>query len=156
MILKNENIFHYYSIPKKEWRAKSGLPDYAYLAKLFQQASAKYQEERYRQAASKILRISRREYYDVEKQIFIDRQLDAKDYEYLMGMNAGFALGLMGESKNNAGKINTNVKPLISYFSGLEELLEERLWDGNDWELLERYASFLSAADRFLDLRNNP
>jgi len=156
MILKNENIFHYYSIPKKEWHAKSGLPDYAFLAKLFQQASAKYQYERYRQAASKILRISRREYYDAEKQIFIDRQLDAKDYEYLMGMNAGFALGLMGESINNAGKINTNVKPLISYFSGLEEILEERLWDGNDWELLERYASFLSAADRFLDSGNNP
>jgi hypothetical protein len=134
----------------------SGLSDYAFLTKLFQRATAKYKYERYRQAASKILLISSREYYDSEKQIFIDQRLDAKDYEYLMEMNAGFALGLMGESKNKAGKINKKVKPLISYFSGLEELLEERIWDGDDWELLERYASFLSAADRFLDSRNNP
>lgn len=52
-------------------------------------------------------------------------------------------------------KKNKIVKPLISYFSGLEELLEERLWDSNDWELLERYASFLSAADRLLDSKKN-
>ena len=150
MILKHESLFHYYSIPKKEWRAMSGLSDYAFLTKLFQQASVKYPSDRYRQAASKILRISRREYYDAEKQIFIDRQLDTKDYEYLMEINAGFALGLMGESTNNTGKLENNVKPLIRYFSGLEELLEERLWDGNNWELLERYATFLNSADGYL------
>ena len=36
MILKHESLFHYYSIPKKEWRAMSGLSDYAFLSKLFQ------------------------------------------------------------------------------------------------------------------------
>mgnify|MGYP000695513026 CR=1 FL=1 len=67
-----------------------------------------------------------------------------------MEINAGFALGLMGESTNNTGKLENNVKPLIRYFSGLEELLEERLWDGNNWELLERYATFLNSADGYL------
>ena len=61
----------------------------------------------------------------------------------------------MAESKNNLGKINKMVEPLIGYFSGLEELLEERIWDGKDWDLLERYALFLSAAETYLDFKMN-
>jgi len=38
----------------------------------------------------------------------------------------------------------------------LEELLEEKFWDGKDWKFLERSALFLSAADKFLDLKYNP
>ena len=155
MILNNESLFHYYSIQKKDWYGESGLSDYALLAKLFQQAFTKYRFERYQKAASKVLRISLKKYYDSEKNIFIDPQLDAKDYEYLMGINADFALAIMAESKNNLGKINKMVEPLIGYFSGLEELLEERIWDGKDWDLLERYALFLSAAETFLDFKMN-
>ena len=156
MILNNESLFRYYSIQKKDWYGESGLSDYALLAKLFQQAFTKYRFERYQKAASKVLRISLKQYYDSEKNIFIDPQLDAKDYEYLMGINADFALAIMAESKNNLGKINKMVEPMIGYFSGLEELLEERIWDGKDWDLLERYALFLSAAETYLDFKMNP
>tara|TARA_X000001036_G_scaffold49939_1_gene39903 strand:- start:651 stop:2240 length:1590 start_codon:yes stop_codon:yes gene_type:complete len=155
MILNNESLFRYYSIQKKDWYGESGLSDYALLAKLFQQAFTKYRFERYQKAASKVLRISLKQYYDSEKNIFIDPQLDAKDYEYLMGINADFALAIMAESKNNLGKINKMVEPMIGYFSGLEELLEERIWDGKDWDLLERYALFLSAAETYLDFKMN-
>ena len=71
-----------------------------------------------------------------------------------MGINAGFALGLMGESTNNTGILENNVKPLIRYFSGLEELLEERLWDGNNWEFVENYAKFLNSADVYLSAKS--
>ena len=154
--LNNEGVSHYYSIPTQEWRAKSTLPDYAFLAKLFQRAAAEYQSERYRQAASKILRISMREYFDEEKQIFIDPALDVNDYEYLMEMNGGFALGFMGQGIKYTRQKNDPVKPLIRYFSGLEVLLKDRLWDGKDWEFLEAYAAYLTAADQFLATETNP
>ena len=156
MILNNEGVSHYYSIPTQEWRAKSTLPDYAFLAKLFQRAAAEYQSERYRQAASKILRISMREYFDEEKQIFIDPALDVNDYEYLMEMNGGFALGFMGQGIKYTRQKNDPVKPLIRYFSGLEVLLKDRLWEGKDWEFLEAYAAYLTAADQFLATETNP
>jgi len=156
MILNNERLFHYYSVPDQKWRAKSGLADYAFQAKLFQHAAAKFQSERFRQVAQKILHVAQREYFDVEKQIFIDPALDVNDYEYLMEMNGVFALGFMGQGIKYTRQKNDPVKPLIRYFSGLEVLLKDRLWDGKDWEFLEAYAAYLTAADQFLATETNP
>ena len=155
MILNNEKPLHYYSLPDHEWRGESGLQDYAFLARLFQHASEKYPNEAYQQTFLKVLRISQIEYFDSEKQIFTDPELDSKDHEYLMEMNGGLALGFMGIG-GNSGQINKAVKPLISHFSGLEELLEKRLWDGQDWGFLERYAVFFNSADKFVATQSNP
>ena len=95
----------------------------------------------------------RSKYYNEQKQIFVDPELDAKDYEYLMAMNGDIALGLMEQGNKSAEQKYNSVKPLIRYFSGLEELLEDKFWDGKDWKFLERSALFLSAADKFLDLK---
>ena len=156
MILKNKEIFHYYSIPEKQWSGKSGLQDHVLLVKLLQRAAAKFKHERYQNAASKIIYFLRSKYYNEQKQIFVDPELDAKDYEYLMAMNGDIALGLMEQGNKSAEQKYNSVKPLIRYFSGLEELLEDKFWDGKDWKFLERSALFLSAADKFLDLKYNP
>jgi len=156
MILNNERLFHYYSVPDQKWRAKSGLADYAFQAKLFQHAAAKFQSERFRQVAQKILHVAQREYFDVEKQIFIDPELAAEDYEYLMEMNGGLAFGFMEQTKLTGAQTSSSAEPLITYYSGLEELLEVRLWAANDWEFLERYASFLNAADQLYASSTNP
>ena len=73
-----------------------------------------------------------------------------------MAMNGDIALGLMEQGNKSAEQKYNSVKPLIRYFSGLEELLEDKFWDGKDWKFLERSALFLSAADKFLDLKYNP
>ena len=41
-------------------------------------------------------------------------------------------------------------KSAYSYFFGMDELLEDRVWDARDWQFTERYVPFLTAADRFL------
>ena len=156
MILKNKEIFHYYSIPEKQWSGKSGLQDHVLLVKLLQRAAAKFKHERYQIAASKIIHFSFSKYYNEQKQIFVDPELDPEDYEYLMEMNGNIALSLMEQGNKSAEQNYNSVKPLIRFFSRLDELLEDRFWDGKDWKFLERYALFLSAADKFLDSKNNP
>ena len=94
-------------------------------------------------------------YYDEKKQIFVDPELDANDYENLMAMNGDIAFALMEQSKNFSNQKLKLVKSIITYFSGLHELLEDKFWDGKSWDFLERTASFLSSADSFLATQNN-
>jgi len=58
MILNNKRIYHFYTIKEKQWRGKSGLQDHVLLAKLFQRAADKFQNESYNKAYSKMLRFS--------------------------------------------------------------------------------------------------
>ena len=46
------------------------------------------------------------------------------------------------------------VNPLMTYFSGAGTLLEERLWDASDWEIMEAYVPYLQAIDVWLELRS--
>jgi hypothetical protein len=95
-------------------------------------------------------------YYDAKKQIFVDPELDANDYEYLMAINGDIAFALMDQSKKLSNQKHSPVKPIITYFSGLNELLEDKFWDSKSWDFLERSASFLSSADSFLATQSNP
>jgi len=156
MILNNKRIYHFYTIKEKQWRGKSGLQDHVLLAKLFQRAADKFQNESYNKAYSKMLRFSKLNYYDEKKQIFVDPELDTNDYEYLMAMNGDIVFALMGQSKKSAIPQLSPVKPIITYFSGLHEFLEDKFWDSKSWDFLERSASFLSSADSFLATQSNP
>ena len=91
-----------------------------------------------------------------KKRIFIDPELDTNDYEYLMAMNGDIVFALMGQSKKSAIPQLSPVKPIITYFSGLHEFLEDKFWDSKSWDFLERSASFLSSADSFLATQSNP
>ena len=42
----------------------------------------------------------------------------------------------------------------MTYFSGAGALLDERLWESSDWEVMEAYVPYLEAADLFLALRS--
>ena len=154
MISKNDRIYHYYSTTKKKWLGKGDLQDYALLAKLFHRASKFFKNENYQKIASKLMSISLLEYYNRDKLIFIDPELDDDDYEYLMKMNAIFAKILMENEYYKSNKIDISAKYLITYFSELDELLEDRLWDSKDWDFLENYATFLSAAAQYKEFLN--
>mgnify|MGYP001448062518 CR=1 FL=1 len=151
MISKNKRPFHYYSTIKKQWFGKADLQDLALLAKLFHKAAKKFNNKKYKQVSSKIIQISIFEYFNEEKQIFVDPDLDESDYEYLMGINSIFASIFLENQNYIKENKELQIKSLIAYFSGLNELLEDRFWDSKDWSYLENYALFLNTADKFLE-----
>jgi len=155
MITKNERPYHYYNTTNKQWLGKGDLHDFALLAKLFQKSAKKFNKGKYQQIASKILEMSILDFFNEEKRIFIDPELDENDYEYLMGINSIFTSILLENNSYMTSKKDLSAKSIITYFSGLSELLEDRFWDGKDWYYLENYALFLKATDQFLAKNQN-
>ena len=150
-ILDRGEIFHYYSLPKKQWLGASPLTDYAFLAQLFLKAASRFQSDRYQEVASKILQVSIARFYDKEKRIFIDPSMDdVDDVEYLMEMNGLFAQTMMGLEKTSGTNYPATMKSLITYFSGMDQLLEDRIWDSKDWQFMERYVPYLKAVEQYL------
>ncbi len=151
MILDRGEIFHYYSLPKKQWLDASALPDHAFLAQLFLKAASRFQSDRYQEVAAKILQVSMARFYDKEKRIFIDPSMDdVDDVEYLMEMNGLFAQTMMGLEKTSGTNYPATMKSLITYFSGMDQLLEDRIWDSKDWQFMERYVPYLKAVEQYL------
>ena len=155
MISKNESPSHYYNTSKKKWLGKGDLQDYALLAKLFHRSGKKFNNKKYRQIASKIVKISILEFYNKKKRIFVDPELDENDYEYLMGINSIFATIFLENQNYLKDNKELSIKSMIAYFSGLNELLEDRFWDGKDWYYLENYALFLNTTEKFLSTKIN-
>jgi len=155
MISKNERPYHYYNTNNKKWLGKGDLQDYALLAKLFHRSGKKFKNKKYHKIASKIVDISILEFYNNKKRIFVDPELDENDYEYLMGINSIFASILLENQNYLKNKKGLSIKSIIAYFSGLNELLEDRFWDGKDWYYLENYALFLSTSEKFLHKQKN-
>ncbi len=156
MIIKNEKIFHYYSISEKQWLSNGSLPDYANSGILFLKAAKKFQNSRYYEVAIKILRLSKARFYDSKKMIFLDPAIDnLDDVEYLMEMNGLFAQMMldMGISEIKNEDYQYQAEPIITYFSVMDEMLEEQIWDAENWEFAERYISYLRAIDKFLASR---
>ena len=48
------------------------------------------------------------------------------------------------------GDYGNLVNATITYFSAIGELLEDRLWDGENWEFTERYVPYLFAVDSYV------
>ena len=155
MISKNERPYHYYNTNNKKWLGKGDLQDYALLAKLFHRSGKKFKNKKYHKIASKIVDISILEFYNNKKRIFVDPELDENDYEYLMGINSIFASILLENPNYLNNKKELSITSIIAYFSGLNELLEDRFWDGKDWYYLENYALFLSTTEKFLQTQKN-
>ena len=115
----------------------------------------KFNNEKYKQVSSKIIEISILEYFDDKKQIFVDPELDENDYEYLMGINSIFSSIFLENQDYMGNKNKLSIRSLIAYFSGLNELLEDRFWDSKDWYYLENYTLFLKTADKLINTDNS-
>ena len=72
-----------------------------------------------------------------------------------MGINSIFASILLENQNYLKNNKELSIKSIIAYFSGLNELLEDRFWDGKDWYYLENYALFLSTTEKFLHKQKN-
>ncbi len=151
MTLANERPYHYYSLAKNRWSGESGLPDYATLAYLFSRAASGFKNDRYSLAATKVLRSAVTHFHDADKQIFLDPETNGmEDLEFLMEMNGWLALALKASATREGGTALPGAKKLVTYFSGMTEQLEDRMWDARDWEFVESYVPYLTAADIFL------
>ena len=156
MILKNEEIYHYYSISERQWLSNGSLPDYANSAILFFKAAKKFQNKIYNEVAMKILRLSKESFFDAEKMIFFDPTMDSlDDVEYLMEMNGLFAqmmldMEIIEEKKDD---LRYKSEPMITYFSAMDEMLEEQIWDAENWKFAERYVPYMRALDKYLASR---
>ena len=95
-------------------------------------------------------------FYDAERGVFVDPGFAEDDsIEYLMEMNALLGLAMMRLDEDGYPQRRDVVESLMTYFSGVGALLDERLWESSDWEIMETYVPYLEAIDVFLALRAN-
>ena len=156
MIVKNEEIYHYYSISERQWLSNGSLPDYANSAILFFKAAKKFQNKSYNEVAMKILRLSKESFFDAEKMIFFDPTMDSlDDVEYLMEMNGLFSQMMLDMEiiQWTYDDHRNQIEPMITYFSAMDEMLEEQIWDAENWKFAERYVPYMRALDKYLASR---
>lgn len=151
MIMRGEDMSRYYEISQRQWRGRAGLSDHAYIGSLFTKAAARFQNPQYASVALKVMRGALDEFYDEKSRVFLDPTVDtARSAEYLMEMNGILALTMMELGDVLAQNTNELVTPVLKYFSLMGEVLEDRLWDGVEWEFAETYVPYLTATERYL------
>ena len=151
MIMKDDGMKRYYLVADKQWLIDSGMSDYAYLANLFTDASSYFQDNRYADVAARVLHSAVLRFFDREKGVFIDPSVDVStNVEYGMEMNALFAQSIitLGDRLDPGG--SKIVESLITYYSLMGELLEDRFWNGVAWDFTETYVPYLQALEKYL------
>lgn len=140
---------HYYTIGSGQWSGKGTLQDYALVAHMFLNAAARLDAPRYRALARQTADKAIENFYDPALGVLTDPSLgDTDDAEFLMDVNGLMAQTLIGlEAEDGYAPL---VNAIVTYFSGMGEIFDERLWDGENWEFTERYVPYLRAVDSYL------
>jgi uncharacterized protein YyaL (SSP411 family) len=139
---------------EKRWLNKGSLSDHAYLANGFMKAFSILNEPEYLHLSNMIIKEAQKRFYDKDKGIFIER-VDGKaiDLEYQLELNGIIALTLLSIPENKRDEGQTRIiKDIITYFSNINDLFEERLWGADGWRFMERYVPYLKAADIYFSL----
>ena len=144
----------YYVLADGSWQGDSPPRDHALVARVFQKASRRFSEPRYARISQAVIESAVRRFYDPGRGIFVDPSVAVDDgTEYLLESNALLALAMMGLDEDGIRQRRDVVESLMTYFSGVGELLDERLWESSDWAIMEAYVPYLEAIDEFLALR---
>ena len=145
----------YHLLADGTWQG-DGLPrDHALVARVFQKASRRFSEPRYARLGHNVIESAVSRFYDPDRGIFVDPSFAGDDgTEYLMEMNALLALAMMGLDEDGIRQRWDVVESLMTYFSGVGELLDNRLWESSNWEIMETYVPYLEAIDVYLALRS--
>lgn len=142
----------YYTIESGKWSGKGNLQDYVLVARMFLNAANRLQKPRYRSLAAEAANKAITDFYVRDIGVLSDPSLgDTDDIEFLMEMNGLLAQTLIG--LDDDGKYRVLVDGIITYFSATREILEDRLWDAENWEFSERYVPYLRAVDSYLSGR---
>jgi uncharacterized protein len=144
------SLNRYYTVGSGQWSGKSTLQDYALVAQMFLTAAAQLETPRYQELARESADKAIAQFYDPSLGVLTDPSLgDTDDVEFLMEVNGMLAQTLMALNAN--GDYTDLVNAIVKYFSASGEILEERLWDGENWEFTERYVPYLRAVDAYLE-----
>ena len=156
MVEGRERLQRFYRLDSAEWETDSLLRDYALVALAFQKASRYFSKPRYARVAHAVIESAIDLFHDDERGIFVDPSFaDDDSIEYLMEMNAMLGLAMMRLDEDGYRQRPGVVESLMTYFSGVGALLDERLWESSDWEVMEAYVPYLEAIDAFVALRAN-
>jgi hypothetical protein len=141
----------YYPLSGNQWLGKSTLQDYALVGHVFLKAASRFNNPRYRDLARRSVQAAIDSFFDKDRQIFIDASFGlADDIEYLMEMNGLLAQTMMDLEDQKGGQYADLVSGLMTYFSHMDEIFEDHLWEADNWEFTERYVPYLRAVDGFL------
>lgn len=155
MIVKNESMSRYYVVTSRQWLGRSGLADYAHVASLFTDAAVRFENTYYEDIATRVVKTAIRDFYDDKKRVFIDPSIgDSTNVENLMSVN-----GLLAQSITRLGdrldlRDREIVGSLITYFSLMGEVLEDRFWNANEWEFAEAYVPYLQVLEQYTSTRS--
>ena len=151
---KGEGPRRYFLRAEGRWEGDGPLRDHALAARVLQKASRRLSEPRFAHISHTVVETAIDRFFDAEKGIFVDPAFAEDDgTELLMEMNALLGLTIMRLGEDGFPPRWERVDPLMTYFSGAGTLLEERLWDAGDWEIMEAYVPYLQAVDAWLALR---
>ena len=135
------------------WHGDSLPRDHALVARVFQKAARRFSEPRFARIAHRVVESAVSRFYEAERGIFVDPSFDGDDStEYLMETNALLALAIMHLDEDVGARRMDVVESLMTYFSGVGDLLDERLWESTEWEIMEAYVPYLEAIDAFMAL----
>ena len=152
---EGEGLRRYFLRADGRWEGDSPLRDHALVARVLQKASRRLSEPRFARISEAVVDAAIDRFFDAEKGIFVDPAFAEDDgTEYLMEMNALLGLTIMRLGEDGFPPRWEVVDPLMTYFSGAGALLEDRLWEAGDWEIMEAYVPYLLAIDAWLELRS--
>ena len=154
MVEERGHPLRYLRLADGTWQGVSPPRDHALVARVLQKGARRFSEPRYAHLARRVVDSAVGRFYDPDRGIFVDPSLAGDEStEYLMEMNALLALAMMDLDEGGVGQRWGVIESLMTYFSGVGELLDERLWESSDWEIMEAYVPYLEAIDEFLALR---
>ena len=148
-----DGLRRYHLLADGTWRGESLPRDYALVARVFQKAARRFSEPRFARIGHGVVESAVSRFHDAERGIFVDPGFGGDDStEYLMETNALLALTMMRLDEDGLPQRWDIVEALMTYFSGVGNLLDERLWESTDWEIMEAYVPYLEAIDAWLAL----
>ena len=151
-----DGLRRYHLLANGTWRGDSLPRDHALVARVFQKAARRFSEPRYARISQGVIASALDRFYDAGRGIFVDPGFAGDDStEYLMETNALLALAMMRLDEDGLRQRWDVVESLMTYFSGVGALLDERLWESSDWEIMESYVPYLEAIDVFFTLGQN-
>ena len=153
MAEERDRLRRYYLVADGKWQGDSLPRDYALVARVFQKAARRYSEPRFARISHGVIESAVSRFHETERGIFVDPSFAGDDsIEYLMETNALLALAMMRLDEDGIPQRRDVVESLMTYFSGIGELLDERLWESTEWEIMEAYVPYLEAIDAWLAL----
>ena len=133
------------------WHGDSLPRDHALVARVFQKAARRFSEPGFARISHGVVESAVSRFYEADRGIFVDPSFAGDDsIEYLMETNALLALAMMRLDEDGLPQRWDVVESLMTYFSGIGELLDERLWESTEWEIMEAYVPYLEAIDAWL------